>query len=285
MGGPLLSGVSAGRILLGALLLGLLFSIGVSSSLGLRPVSKNAGPSSRGPPGNVTHDPTAAYLQGSRVKLATGDVRGPWFSFFRHHRTAASAGIHATKLPDCQPSPLPRARTGALGASLRTPAQRGQGSDFVATSGASQCETNQVGHSRSKQQRQRDGNKSDRPKDCIRFAGKVIACLPGGKFKVQLDAASAATAATASGVSTAFGEALVAPEGLQGKVLMCSLSGKLRIHRVYVHLHDCVVIETHPLSPHEARIVFRVKENPTGYTGKEQDKCSGGSISNGRCTF
>lgn len=114
------------------------------------------------------------------------------------------------------------------------------------------------GPSSAKQQQQRNSSSGKETGDCLTLAGRVIMCLPGGRFKVQVDAAAEKAAAA---VAHAFGGALGAPVGLRGKVLICTLSGKLRINRVYVHLHDFVIVETHPLSPTEGRIVFRIREN------------------------
>ena len=111
---------------------------------------------------------------------------------------------------------------------------------------------------------------SNREKDCLSLAGRVVACLPGGRFKVQLESAAAAAAA-AAGLSPVFGDTLEAPLGLRDKMIMCSLSGKLRINRVYVHLHDFVVLQTNPLSPQEGRIVFRIKDNPAAAAADDDD--------------
>ncbi|CDJ58446.1 hypothetical protein, conserved [Eimeria maxima] len=105
-------------------------------------------------------------------------------------------------------------------------------------------------------------SRSGREKDCLNLAGRVVACLPGGRFKVQLEAA-AATAARAAGLGPVFGDNLEATGALKDIMVMCSLSGKLRINRVYVHLYDFVVIQANPLAPQEGRIVFRIKDIPS----------------------
>ncbi|KAL8430920.1 hypothetical protein Efla_007368 [Eimeria flavescens] len=114
---------------------------------------------------------------------------------------------------------------------------------------------------RSGQQQQQQLSRRERS-DCLSLAGRVVACLPGSKFEVQVDAAAAATAAAAAAAAAApasFRD-LKNPEGLKGRRLICSLSGKLRINRVYVQLHDVVIFEVKLPSPTEGRIIFRVKE-------------------------
>ncbi|KAL8445111.1 hypothetical protein Emag_005177 [Eimeria magna] len=118
----------------------------------------------------------------------------------------------------------------------------------------------------SRRGQQQQAQRSSRGRrDCLSLAGRVIACLPGSKFRVQIDEAAAASAAAAAAAAAApaYSDALEVPEGLKGKSLICSLSGKLRINRVYVQLHDVVILEVNPLSPNEGRVVFRVRERPS----------------------
>lgn len=62
------------------------------------------------------------------------------------------------------------------------------------------------------------------------FDGEVVDCLPGAKFKVDLDGA---------------GEAVT------------TLAGKLRKHRIRVLLGDRVTVEVSTYDPTKGRITFR----------------------------
>lgn len=69
--------------------------------------------------------------------------------------------------------------------------------------------------------------------------GIVTEALPNTMFRVQVDEQ--------------------APEDFAGHVLLCTLSGKMRMYRIRVMPGDKVKLEVTPYDPYRGRITFRVK--------------------------
>jgi translation initiation factor IF-1 len=69
--------------------------------------------------------------------------------------------------------------------------------------------------------------------------GVVTQALPNTMFRVKLDDK--------------------APEELQGKEILCTLSGKMRMYRIRVMPGDRAKVEVTPYDPNKGRIVFRYK--------------------------
>ena len=76
-------------------------------------------------------------------------------------------------------------------------------------------------------------------KDTIQVEGVINEALPNTMFRVQLDEGS--------------------PEDLSGKVILCTLSGKMRMYRIKVMPGDKVKCEVSRYDPSRGRIVFRNK--------------------------
>lgn len=68
--------------------------------------------------------------------------------------------------------------------------------------------------------------------DTIQVEGKVTKTLPGGKFKVELE---------------------------NGKEVICTLNGKIRINNIKIMEGDSVTVEFSPYSLELGRIVYRTK--------------------------
>ena len=76
-------------------------------------------------------------------------------------------------------------------------------------------------------------------KDTIQVEGVVTEALPNTMFRVQLDEDS--------------------PEDLGKSVILCTLSGKMRMYRIKVMPGDKVKCEVSRYDPSRGRIVFRNK--------------------------
>lgn len=62
--------------------------------------------------------------------------------------------------------------------------------------------------------------------------GEVIEALPNAMFRVKAE---------------------------DGRLLLCTLSGKMRIHRIHVLPGDRVRVETTPYDENKGRVVYRIK--------------------------
>lgn len=76
-------------------------------------------------------------------------------------------------------------------------------------------------------------------KDLIVGEGEVVESLPNTMFRVQIDE--------------------TAPEEIKDKVLLCTLSGKMRRYRISVIPGDRLKVEVSPYDLNRGRIVYRYK--------------------------
>lgn len=76
-------------------------------------------------------------------------------------------------------------------------------------------------------------------KDVQEVEGVVTEALPNTMFRVEVNEG--------------------APEQLAGKVLLCTLSGKMRMYRIRVMPGDQVRVELTPYDQERGRITFRLK--------------------------
>ncbi len=74
-------------------------------------------------------------------------------------------------------------------------------------------------------------------KENIEVTGKVIEALPNTLFKVEIDK--------------------TAPEVLAGKILLCHIAGKMRMHYIRILPGDKVRVEVTPYDLEKGRIVYR----------------------------
>ena len=74
-------------------------------------------------------------------------------------------------------------------------------------------------------------------KENIEITGKIIESLPNVLFKVEVDK--------------------TAPAALAGKVLLCHISGKMRMHYIRILPGDRVKIEVTPYDLEKGRIIYR----------------------------
>lgn len=74
-------------------------------------------------------------------------------------------------------------------------------------------------------------------KENIEVTGKVIESLPNTLFRVEIDKK--------------------APEALAGKILLCHISGKMRMHYIKILPGDKVRLEVTPYDLEKGRIVYR----------------------------
>lgn len=68
--------------------------------------------------------------------------------------------------------------------------------------------------------------------DAIEFEGKVVECLPDAMFQVELE---------------------------NGHVILCNISGKLRMHNIRILPGDNVTVEMSPYDLTRGRITWRTK--------------------------
>ena len=74
-------------------------------------------------------------------------------------------------------------------------------------------------------------------KENIEITGKIIESLPNTLFRVEVDKN--------------------APAALAGKVLLCHISGKMRMHYIKILPGDRVKIEVTPYDLEKGRIIYR----------------------------
>ena len=74
-------------------------------------------------------------------------------------------------------------------------------------------------------------------KENIEITGKIIESLPNTLFRVEVDKN--------------------APGALAGKVLLCHISGKMRMHYIRILPGDRVKIEVTPYDLEKGRIIYR----------------------------
>ena len=74
-------------------------------------------------------------------------------------------------------------------------------------------------------------------KENIEITGKIIESLPNTLFRVEADKN--------------------APAALAGKVLLCHISGKMRMHYIRILPGDRVKIEVTPYDLEKGRIIYR----------------------------
>ena len=91
-------------------------------------------------------------------------------------------------------------------------------------------------------------------KDIIEAEGVIMQALPNAMFKVQL----------------------VSEEGPTGHVVLCTISGKIRMHYIKLVPGDKVKLELTPYDLTRGRIVYRLKDDkrkkPTDDTSDASDK-------------
>ena len=73
----------------------------------------------------------------------------------------------------------------------------------------------------------------------IEMDGTVVDTLPNTMFRVEIDTE--------------------APEDFAGRILLCTLSGKMRMYRIRVMPGDKVRLQVTPYDKDRGRITFRVK--------------------------
>lgn len=73
----------------------------------------------------------------------------------------------------------------------------------------------------------------------LEIEGVVVEALPNTMFRVEINAD--------------------APEEYAGRVLLCTLKGKMRMYRIRVMPGDQVKVEVTPYDPDRGRITFRVR--------------------------
>ena len=69
--------------------------------------------------------------------------------------------------------------------------------------------------------------------------GEILEALPNTMFRVKVDE--------------------IAPDAIKGKVLLCSLSGKMRMYRISVMPGDRAKLEVSPYDLNRGRITYRYK--------------------------
>lgn len=78
-------------------------------------------------------------------------------------------------------------------------------------------------------------------KQVTELEGKITESLPNTMFRVQIKDS--------------------APEDFKGRVILCTLSGKMRLYRIRVMPGDEVRVEVTPYDKDRGRITFRKKES------------------------
>lgn len=73
---------------------------------------------------------------------------------------------------------------------------------------------------------------SDEKKQTFEVEGEVVECLPNTLFRVKLP---------------------------NGRIVLCHLSGKMRLHFIRIMPGDMVRIEMTPYDPEKGRITYRMK--------------------------
>lgn len=74
----------------------------------------------------------------------------------------------------------------------------------------------------------------------IAAEGEVVEALPNTMFRVKVDE--------------------TAPDAIKGKVLLCTLAGKMRMYRISVMPGDRVKLDVSPYDFSRGRITYRVRE-------------------------